>query len=203
MPLIVSYTADDAALRMTNFKIDAAGVKEELAKQHGAAKAERIFNAYRAEYPDISDYLINARIATDTRNARSVIKQLELKAAQPDGAPCYQYIWEWKSQGMDGKFGAVHGVDVQFAFHNARGPLEGGARHGSAPDGRSLRVRLGRVREDRQPEQSRAARVAGVGAGSASRHDLRRQHARGRASACRLQEMWREVEKPVTDSPSR
>ncbi len=23
------------------------------AKQHGAAKAERIFNAYRAEYPDI------------------------------------------------------------------------------------------------------------------------------------------------------
>ena len=56
-----------------------------------------------------------------------MIKQLELKAAQPDGAPCYQYIWEWKSLGMDGKFGAVHGVDVQFSFHNARGPLEGGA----------------------------------------------------------------------------
>ena len=103
VPLIVSYTADDAALRLTNFKVDAAGVKEELAKQYGgAAKAERIFNAYRAEYPDISDYLINARIATDTRNARSVIKQLELKAAQPDGAPCYEYIWECKSQGMDG-----------------------------------------------------------------------------------------------------
>jgi para-nitrobenzyl esterase len=127
VPLIVSYTADDAALRLTNFKVDAAGVKAELAKTYDAAKAERIFNAYRAEYPDISDYLINARIATDTRNARSVIKQLELKAAQPDGAPCYQYIWEWKSVGMDGKFGAVHGVDVQFSFHNPRGPLEGGA----------------------------------------------------------------------------
>jgi para-nitrobenzyl esterase len=124
---VVSYTADDAALRLTNFKIDAAGVKEGLTKQYDAAKAERIFNAYRAEYPDLSDYLINARIATDTRNARSVIKQLELKAAQPDGAACYQYVWEWKAPGMDGKFGAVHGVDVQFSFHNARGPLEGGA----------------------------------------------------------------------------
>ena len=66
VPLIVSYTADDAALRLTNFKVDAADVKEELAKQYnGAAKAERIFDTYRAEYPDVSDYLINARIATD------------------------------------------------------------------------------------------------------------------------------------------
>ena len=41
VPLIVSYTADDAALRLTNFKVDAAGVKAELAKQYDAAKAER------------------------------------------------------------------------------------------------------------------------------------------------------------------
>ena len=127
VPLIVSYTADDAALRLTNFNVDAAGVKEELGKRYGATKAERIYDAYRAEYPDISNYLINARIATDSRNQRSALRQLELKAAQADGAPCYQYIWEWKSMGMDGKFGAVHGIDVQFSFHNARGPLEGGA----------------------------------------------------------------------------
>ena len=127
VPLIVSYTADDAALRLTNFTVDAAGVKTGLTQRYGAQNAERIYNAYRAEYPDISSYLINARIATDSANARSAIKQLELKAAQPDGAPCYQYIWEWKSVGMDGKFGAVHGVDVQFSFHNPRGPLEGGA----------------------------------------------------------------------------
>jgi para-nitrobenzyl esterase len=127
VPLIVSYTADDAALRLTNFTVDAAGVKEELAKRYGVPKAERIYNAYRAEYPEISNYLINARIATDSRNQRSALRQLELKAAQAEGAPCYQYLWEWKSMGMDGKFGAVHGVDVQFSFHNARGPLEGGA----------------------------------------------------------------------------
>jgi para-nitrobenzyl esterase len=127
VPLIVSYTADDAALRLTNFDVDAAGVKAEVAKRYDAQKAERIYNAYRAEYPDISNYLINARIATDSGSARNVIKQLELKSAQADGTPCYQYIWEWKAAGMDGKFGAVHGVDVQFAFHNARGPLEGGA----------------------------------------------------------------------------
>ncbi len=127
VPVIISYTADDAALRLTNFDVDAAGVKAELAKRYTADKAERIYAAYRAEYPEITPYLLNARIATDTANARSVAKQLELKAAQPGGAPCYQYIWEWKSKGMDGKFGAVHGIDVQFSFHNPRGPLEGGA----------------------------------------------------------------------------
>jgi para-nitrobenzyl esterase len=127
VPVIISYTADDAALRLTNFDVDAAGVKSGLARRYSAEKAERIYAAYRAEYPNITPYLINARIATDTANARSVARQLELKAAQEGGAPCYQYIWEWKSKGMDGKFGAVHGIDVQFSFHNARGPLEGGA----------------------------------------------------------------------------
>ena len=194
MPLIVSYTADDAALRLTNFKVDAAGVKEELAKQHGAAKAERIFNAYRAEYPDISDYLINARIATDTRNARSVIKQLELKAAQPDGAPCYQYIWEWKSQGMDGKFGAVHGVDVQFSFHNARGPLEGGAgmearlmadRFASAWVAFAKTGNPNNPALPEWPEWEPDQRVAMIF--DINTRAVARPHAR-------LQEMWREIE---------
>jgi para-nitrobenzyl esterase len=194
VPLIVSYTADDAALRLTNFKIDAAGVKEGLTKQYDAAKAERIFNAYRAEYPDLSDYLINARIATDTRNARSVIKQLELKAAQPDGAACYQYVWEWKAPSMGGKFGAVHGVDVQFSFHNARGPLEGGA----GMEARSMADRFasawvafaktGNPNNPALPEwpqwepDQRIAMIFDI-----NTRAVARPHSR-------LQEMWREVE---------
>jgi len=193
VPLIVSYTADDAALRLTNFTVDAAGVKEELAKRYGAAKAERIYNAYRAEYPDISNYLINARIATDSRNQRSALRQLELKAAQADGAPCYQYIWEWKSMGMDGKFGAVHGVDVQFSFHNARGPLEGG----SGMEARLMADRLasawvafattGNPNNSTLPKwpewdpDTRTAMIFDVNTRAVSR-----PHAR-------LQEMWREV----------
>lgn len=126
VPLMVSYAKDDAALGLTNFDVDAAGVKAGLAKSFDPAKAERIYSAYRAEYPNATPYLLNSRILTDQRNARSVATQLELKAKQ-GGAPCYQYIWEWETKGMDGKFGAIHGADVGMCMHNPRGPLEGGA----------------------------------------------------------------------------
>jgi para-nitrobenzyl esterase len=202
VPLIVSYTADDAALRLTNFNVDAAGVKEGLVKRYNAQAAERIFNAYRAEYPDISDYLINARIQTDSANARSVIRQLELKAAQ-GGADCYQYIWEWKSLGMDGKFGAVHGVDVQFSFHNPRGPLEGGA----GMEARLMADRLGSAwvafaktgnpNNPALPEwpkwdaDKRTAMIFDINTRAVSR-----PHSR-------LQEMWREVGNAQGEAASR
>jgi para-nitrobenzyl esterase len=124
VPLIVSYAKDDAALRLTNFDVDAAGVKAGLAG-FSKDKQERIYAAYRAEYPNATPFLINARIRTDM-GARSSQTQLDLKYKQ-GGAKAWHYVWEWETKGMDGKFGAVHGADVAMSFHNPRGPLEGGA----------------------------------------------------------------------------
>ncbi len=125
VPLIVSYAKDDAALAMTDFDVDAATVKANVGKLFGADKAERIYTAYRAEYPNVTPFLIEARIRTDM-GSRSAHTQLALKHAQ-GGAKVWHYIWEWETKGMDGKFGAVHGADVAMSFHNPRGSLEGGA----------------------------------------------------------------------------
>ncbi len=119
VPIIVSTTLDDAGSR-TNFNLTVTGLKNDLEKQYGK-NATRIFKLYHDAYPNASPHLIEARINTDRGGRRSAIKLTELKAAQ-SSAPAYHYIWEWASKAYDGKFGAVHGVDVSPAVHDYTGP---------------------------------------------------------------------------------
>jgi len=123
VPVVIGTTLDDAALGMTNFTLDEAGLKEQLKKQLGA-NADRVYKLYRDTYPKASPFLIQARIATDRGFRRSAFKQAELKAATGK-APVYLYTWEWMVPAFDGKFGAVHGVDVGAAVHDFRGPING------------------------------------------------------------------------------
>jgi len=123
VPIIIGTTLDDAALGMSNYTLDEEGLKKQL-QQQLAGNAERVYRMYRDTYPNISPYLVQARIATDRRFRRSAFKQAELKAAA-GGAPAYLYLWEWVAPGFDGKFGAVHGVDVGPALHDFRGPING------------------------------------------------------------------------------
>jgi para-nitrobenzyl esterase len=119
VPIIVSTSLDDAGSR-TNFDLNETGLKKGLEKQYGS-NATRIYKLYRDAYPNTSPHLIEARINTDRGGRRSAIKLVELKAAQ-NSSPVYYYIWEWASKAYDGKFGAVHGVDVSPAVHDYSGP---------------------------------------------------------------------------------
>ncbi len=120
IPIIVSTTLDDAAISLTNFNLTETGLKKDIEKQYGK-NAKRIYKLYRDAYPDISPYLIQARLMTDRGGRRSAIKLTEIKVAQKR-APVYHYLWEWASKAYDGKFGAVHGVDVSPAVHDHTGP---------------------------------------------------------------------------------
>jgi para-nitrobenzyl esterase len=131
VPVIIGYTLDDAALSMTNFELTEEGLKTQLKTQLGA-NADRVYKLYRDAFPKVTPYLIQARIATDRRFRRSAIRQAELKAAQGPGAT-YFYTWEWPVPAFDGKFGAVHGVDVGAAVHDFRGSINGsGSKDGKA-----------------------------------------------------------------------
>lgn len=123
VPVIIGTTLDDAALSMTNFTLDEEGLKKQLQTQLGA-NADRVYKLYRDAYPKVTPYLIQARIATDRGFRRSSYKQADLKAAA-GGAPVYYYLWEWPVPAFDGKFGAVHGVDVGAAVHDFRGAING------------------------------------------------------------------------------
>jgi len=123
VPVIISTTLDDAAIGLANFDLTEEELKANL-KKDLKDNADRVYQLYRDTYPDVTPFLIQARIATDRGFRNSAIKQAELKAAQ-GGAPAYYYIWEWPVPTYNGKFGAVHGVDVGSAIHIWREPMTG------------------------------------------------------------------------------
>ncbi len=123
VPVIISTTLEDAALALTNFNLDEAGLKTIIAQRY-ADKADAIFALYKQRYPQKSPFLIQAQIFTDAGFRRSAITQAERKAALGKAA-AYMYLWSWVSPGHDGKFGAVHGTDVSASFHNVRDNIVG------------------------------------------------------------------------------
>src|SRR5262249_3462089 len=123
VPVIISSTLEDAALSLTNFDLDEAGLKTMMTERYGA-KAEGMLALYRSHYPSKSPYLIQAQIATDAGFRRSAILQAERKAARQK-APAYMYLWAFESNGFGGKFGAVHGTDVSASFYSYRDGIGG------------------------------------------------------------------------------
>ena len=124
VPMIISTVLDEAALALSNFDLDEAGLKKYVQGIAGD-KADRVLKLYRSWYPTTSPYLIQARIATDRSFRSNAVKQAERKSALSK-APAYMYLFAWPAPGYDGKFGAVHGTDVGLVFHSYRGAIGGG-----------------------------------------------------------------------------
>jgi para-nitrobenzyl esterase len=123
VPVVISTTLEDAALSLTNFNLDEAGLKEILTKRF-EGKGDEIHALYRKHNPKKSPFLIQAQVLTDAGGRRSAITQAERKAALGK-APAYMYLWSWESPGYGGKFGAVHGIDVSASFYSCRDGIGG------------------------------------------------------------------------------
>lgn len=123
VPVIISTTLEDAALRLTNFDLTEEGLRSMMNQRYGA-RAEPMLALYRNRYPHKSPYLIQAQIDTDAGGRRNAILQAERKAQQGK-APAYMYLWAFPSSGFGGKFGAVHGTDVSATFNSYRDGIGG------------------------------------------------------------------------------
>lgn len=123
VPVIISTTLEDAALGLTNFDLDEAGLKAMLSQRY-AGKSDEIYSLYRKFNPKKSPFLIQAQISTDSGFRRSAITQAERKAGLGK-APAYMYLWSYESPSFGGKFGAVHGTDVSASFNNYRDGIGG------------------------------------------------------------------------------
>jgi para-nitrobenzyl esterase len=119
VPIMISTTLHDRALSLTNWGLDAGGLRGVIAQNFGEANADRIIAAQKAARPQDSPFLIQASALTDQGRARGVIVQAERKAAL-NKAPAYVYEWDWISDMADRKMGAIHGLDVSASFNNAR-----------------------------------------------------------------------------------
>lgn len=127
VPVIISTTLHDAALRLTNFDLDEAGLAT-LFRQRFGAKGGEILTAYRHENPRQSPYLTQAEAFTDATRGNSQIQAL--RKAALGRAPGYMYVWDWETPAFDGKFGAVHGHDVEASFHLSRNAIGGAGMKG-------------------------------------------------------------------------
>jgi para-nitrobenzyl esterase len=136
VPLIISTTLEDAALRLTNWDLNAAGLSALLNERY-SGKANEILEMYRAVAPGKTPYLIQAQVFTDNQTRARAITQAERKAAQ-GGAGVWMYVWEWATPGFDGKLGAVHGHDVDASFNLYRNGICGTGRK----EGRLMCTRL-------------------------------------------------------------
>jgi para-nitrobenzyl esterase len=122
VPIIVSTTLHDAALRLDNFDLTEAGLAE-IFRRRWDGRAKALLAAYRRESPDESPYRIQAKAFTDATRGNSML-QAERKAAL-GRAPAWLYVWDWATDAFDGKFGAVHGHDVDASFHLYRNAMCG------------------------------------------------------------------------------
>lgn len=123
VPLIVSTTLDDAGLFFHHFDLTEKGLADLLSARYGSAAAE-LQKLYREHFPNKSPYLLHAQMVTDAGFRSFAHAQAEAKAAR-ERAPVYTYLWEWASAAYDGKFGAVHAMDVSASFHNERDAILG------------------------------------------------------------------------------
>ena len=123
VPVVISTTLEDAALGLTNFNVDEAGVRA-IFNQRWAGKGDEIYDLYRKNNPKKTPFLLQAQAFTDSGFRASAITQAERKGALGK-APAYMYLWSWESPGFNGKFGAVHGTDVSASFYNYRDGIGG------------------------------------------------------------------------------
>ena len=128
VPVIVSTTLEDAALGLTNFDLTEAGLKALFDQRFGGKGAE-LLALYRRYDPIATPFLIQAQALTDAGGRRSAYTLAARKAAQ-GGAPAYMYEWNWRTPAYDGKFGAVHGIDVSATFHSVRDGFFAGSTAG-------------------------------------------------------------------------
>jgi para-nitrobenzyl esterase len=123
VPLIIATTLDDAGLFFDRFAL----TDEELAQTVVASYADQgvlLHKAYREHSPTKSPYLLYAQMVTDAGFRRFAHTQAEAKAAR-QGAAVYTYLWEWTCPAYDGKFGALHAMDVAASMHNERDAILG------------------------------------------------------------------------------
>lgn len=89
-------------------------ISEHIKKQQGD-KADAFITAVKKAYPN--DTKPSDLIDVDVMFRPGAVAQANQKAAL-NGAPVYMYLFTWQSPVMDGKYKAVHCMELPFVFNN-------------------------------------------------------------------------------------
>jgi para-nitrobenzyl esterase len=124
VPVIVGYTREDSGIRDLSMpEITREGLIKWVNETY-KENAGLILNTYNKTYPNATPVQIQSRIRTDTNTRKRATTMVERKSMQKRGG-AYLYVMEWPSPAYEGRFGAVHGVDLGLVLGNPRNLIAG------------------------------------------------------------------------------
>ena len=122
--MIVGYTREDSGIRdLSGPELTKDGLIK-WAQETYKDKATLILTTYDKVYPNATPVQIQSRIKTDSGTRMRATTMVERKSRQKRGN-AYLYLMEWPSPAFEGRFGAVHGVDLGLILGNARNFIAG------------------------------------------------------------------------------
>lgn len=117
VPLLIGTVKNEFAVfagaSLANAPLDK--VMEAIKKQQGD-KTDAFVAAVKKAYPN--DKKPSDLMAVDMTFRPGAVSQANIKSALPGGAPVYMYLFSWQSPVMDGKYKAVHCMEIPFVFNN-------------------------------------------------------------------------------------
>jgi para-nitrobenzyl esterase len=124
IPMIIGTNRDENAffLSAADWKTDAAGLHERVARALPVARAAEVIETFRALYPDASHGALLAKILTARGYFLDSTLQAERKAALA-AAPAYLYQFNFVSPQRQGRLGAHHALEVPFVFDELEASL--------------------------------------------------------------------------------
>lgn len=117
VPLLIGTVKNEfmPSLRAGLSNATAEEINTYLTNQYGE-KAEAYRQAVREAYPE--DTAPSDLIDVDMTFRPGAVYQANLKAARPNGAEVYMYLFTWQSPVLDGKYKALHCMEIPFVFDN-------------------------------------------------------------------------------------
>jgi para-nitrobenzyl esterase len=124
IPMIVGYTREDSGNRdLSAPELTKDGLLK-WAQETYKDKGTLLLTTYEKVYPNATPIQIQSRIRTDANTRKRATTMVERKSKQKRGN-AYLYLMEWASPAYEGRFGAVHGVDLGLILGNARNFIAG------------------------------------------------------------------------------
>ena len=88
----------------------------ELVKKSYGDKADAYIAAAKKAFPE--DTKPSAVLDIDVTFRPGAVSQAKQKSSLAGGAPVYMFMFTWQSPVMDGKYKAVHCMEIPFVFNN-------------------------------------------------------------------------------------
>ena len=117
VPLLIGTTKNEFATFANMGLIGASADKiNETIKTRYGAKADKYVEAVKKAYPNDTNPL--DLLSVDATFRPGAVNQANIKSGLAGGAPVYMYLFTWQSPVMDGKYRAVHCMEIPFVFNN-------------------------------------------------------------------------------------